>query len=103
MMVEKEKRIAFATIKEILSIKSDGGDVIPNIDISLIESFSRSIRIGKQIYWIRREVSDYMKIHGGIRMHSSSIKVEKEILFLTCDIMNALVVASTRHTNYILV
>ena len=38
----KEKRIAFATIKEILSIKSDGGDVIPNIDISLIESFSRA-------------------------------------------------------------
>ena len=89
--IGKERRIAFETIKEVLGIKSNGGDVIPNVDISLIESFSRASGMDHADHWIRREVRDYMKIHGGIRMHNTSIKVEKEIIFLTCDIMNALV------------
>ena len=58
----KEKRISVYTIKEILNIKNEGGDIISDVDVSLIESFSRAAGSGfadhldkkrdKRIFWI---------------------------------------------------
>ena len=99
----KERRIAFQTMSEILSIKQDGGDILRHFDISLLQSFNSGA--GKDPFnadvWIRKEISDNLD---NLRKHSyvgkDTIESTAEI-FLTCDLMNALgAVAENINTLY---
>lgn len=87
---EIEGRRAFQTMAEILSIKKDGAEVLSNLDLSMLQSFTPLAGQGLADAWIRREISNNMS-----NLQWQNVVQRDEIersnaFFLTCDLMNAL-------------
>lgn len=81
----KERRIAFQTIAEILSIKNSGGEILPLTDLSLLQSFVPVSGQGFADAWIRREIaasSEQLLEYKDVK--SNGIQ-QSNIVFLTCD------------------
>jgi len=104
--VGKERRLGLSSIKEVISIKKNGGGTNPSIDNSLIESFSRASGEKYADHWIRREILEFISSVTDrlTRDDQGETVTEKSgIIFLTCDIMNSLVAVSENiNTLYIL-
>lgn len=97
LRAEGNVRTAFQSMSEIVSIRKDGGLIIPRIDLSLMSAFVRSTPEKDEDYisfseasgrgfadaWIRQEFSEFLK-------HVSDSFDPDSIFFLTCDLMNAL-------------
>lgn len=86
----KERRIAFQTISEILSIKNNGGGILPITDLSLLQSFVPVSGQGYADAWIRREVaasSNQLVQYKEVKPNEIQ---QTNTVFLTCDLMNAL-------------
>jgi hypothetical protein len=94
----KEKRLSLYTIREILIMKREGAEVLPEPEIPLLESFSRAAGTGFADHWIRREISEYAKRQTAVFERDKSGNVVNAdrpvIVFITSDIMNALVANS---------
>jgi len=83
----KEKRLAFFAAREINFLRATAGggfdfEMLPNIDASLMTSFTE--KAGKQLtdMWIRKEIHDAMT--------TGMLGRSQDVVFLTCDLMNAL-------------
>src|SRR5689334_13020450 len=83
----KERRLAFHTISEILTMKNDGAQLLHNLDLSLIQSFTPLAGQGYADLWIRKETHE--SLHEYDDMIKGQVK-RSRIVFLTCDLMNAL-------------
>jgi hypothetical protein len=87
---EKDIRIAFQSMGEILSMKKDGAKVLPVSDLSLVSSFSQQAGKGNADAWIRKEISSSKSdLVGSKRISGGELKTSN-IAFLTCDLMNSL-------------
>jgi hypothetical protein len=99
---DKEKRIAFHSIVEILLMKNNGAELLPDIEMSLLQSFSPLAGRGFADAWIRREIFNalsLLKVHDKVRTNDKT--EEPHIVFLTCDLMNALAaIAENLNTFY---
>jgi hypothetical protein len=82
---EKEIRIALQSIKEILTMKREGADVLPLLDQNTITSFTEKAGDDFADAWIRMEISKPIKssLRGGHFQDENRV-------FVTCDLMNAL-------------
>lgn len=78
----KERRVAFSATTEVMFLRRHGAQLLPSIDSSLLASFSE--KAGTQFVdaWIRKEVHDFIG--------NTSQVYAGNVLFLTCDLMNAL-------------
>ncbi|MGC1930734.1 MAG: hypothetical protein WA667_17325 [Candidatus Nitrosopolaris sp.] len=63
----KERRIAFQTMSEFLSIKQNGGDILQHFDMSLLQSFNSGAGKDNADAWIRKEISNNLD---NLRKHS---------------------------------
>ena len=94
----KEKRISLNAINEVLSLQNDRAEVLPNLDFPLLDSFSGAAGRGFADYWIRREISDYANKQNAADTRDNGGRVitipKPQIVFMTCDIMNALAATS---------
>jgi hypothetical protein len=102
---DKESRIAFNTIAEILSMKNNGAELLPDVEVSLLQSFSPLAGRGLTDAWIRREISNALSSLGVQDKARRNDKVERSdtVVFLTCDLMNALAaIAENFNTFYFL-
>jgi hypothetical protein len=86
--IGKETRISFQTMKEILSIRKDGASILPNLNMSLLHSFTPLAGRGFADTWIRREISDYLSQINQQIVPASTLR--SNVAFVTSDIMNAL-------------
>ena len=79
-------------------MKREGAEVLPEPEIPLLESFSRAAGTGFADHWIRREISEYAKRQTAVFERDKSGNVVNAdrpvIVFITSDIMNALVANS---------
>jgi hypothetical protein len=85
-----DKRLAFYAAREVRFLRSNiNFDLLPNIDTLLFSTFPE--KAGKKLVdmWIRKEIHDFVGGMGGYANVSP-----KEIVFLTCDLMNALAAES---------
>lgn len=104
--VGKERRVGLSSIKEVISIRKNGGNTNPNISNSLLESFSYAS--GKKLadHWIRKEVQEFISSLNDrfTRNKQGETTIQKaSIIFMTCDIMNSLAAVSEDiNTFYIL-
>jgi hypothetical protein len=83
----KEKRLSFFAAREINFLRQRMGsgfsfEMLSNIDASLMTGFTETA--GKQLtdMWIRKEIHDAME--------AGMLGSQQGIVFLTCDLMNAL-------------
>lgn len=86
----KEKRIAFSSMAELQKIISDGGLFSSKIDYSLLREFTNIAGRGFADSWIRMEISQYHIHHSEATSNFPSHTYFTPIVFLTCDLMNAL-------------
>jgi hypothetical protein len=85
-----DKRLSFYAAREVRFLRSNiNFDLLPNIDTLLFSTFSE--KAGKKLVdmWIRKEIHDFVGGMGGYTNVSP-----KEVVFLTCDLMNALAAES---------
>lgn len=77
-----EKRLAFYATKEIVFLRKNNAKLFEQVDIPLLTGFTE--KAGRQLtdVWIRREVHDFIERH--------ELSKKTDVLFLTCDLMNAL-------------
>lgn len=91
----KDKRLAFYAAKEILFLKRYHAVLLPQLNISLLEGFSRIAGSQPRFTdaWIRREIHDFMREEIK-RRRQISVEGARDlsfgVIFLTCDLMNAL-------------
>jgi hypothetical protein len=99
----KETRVAFNTIVEILSMKNNGAEVLPSIDMLLLRSFTPLAGRGLADSWIRREISDASSVLAVQDKVKRNGKFEgSDIVLLTCDLMNAFAaIAENLNTFYL--
>jgi hypothetical protein len=94
----KEKRVSLHAINEILSLQKHQAEILPNLDLPLLESFSRAAGSGFADVWIRRKISEYANKQSALSTRNKNGKVitisKPGIIFMTCDIMNALAAAA---------
>jgi len=85
----KEKRLAFYTAREILFLREYGASLLPQLDPATLEGFSHIAGESFTDAWIRREVHNFKEQKV---IPSSGHMTEKgdSVIFLTCDLMNAL-------------
>lgn len=88
-----EKRLALEAGIEIKSLQDEGASLLPELDLTLLEGFSRLAGEKFVDAWIRREVSNFVGTEikpksGATIIGSPSLK--EAVIFLTCDLMNAL-------------
>ena len=70
---------------EILKIKNDGGEVIPFVDRTLLETFAKASGNRLAEAWIRMEVAKY------VINHKNRTQGSKEtFIFLSLDLLNSL-------------
>jgi hypothetical protein len=81
----KEKRIAFNSMAEIHKMISDGATFSHKIDYSLLREFTKVAGQGFADAFIRMEISRY---HIG-DVNSNPTRINP-VIFLTCDLMNAM-------------
>lgn len=96
----KERRIAFHTMCEILSMDNDGGELLSNVDPDLLQSFTSIAGKGTAYTWIRKEIAGNLpnlRFAGNIGKDQLERASE---LFLTCDLMNAM--AAVAENKYII-
>jgi hypothetical protein len=97
----KERRIAFQSMGEILSMKNDGAEILPASDMSLIRSFSQEAGKGNADVLIRKEISNSKPDYVGSKQISDGELKTSNIAFLTCDLMNSLAaIAEDLNTIY---
>lgn len=79
-------------------MKNDGAQLLHNLDLSLIQSFTPLAGQGYADLWIRKEIHE--SLHEYDDMIKGQVK-RSRIVFLTCDLMNALsAVAENLNTFY---
>ncbi|MGC1131363.1 MAG: PIN domain-containing protein [Nitrososphaeraceae archaeon] len=102
----KEKRLGLLSIKEVISIKKNGGLTNPKISTSLLESFSRASGTNYADHWIRKEIMEFNSTLHGIEKRNANGEYHLEKsngILVTCDIMNSLVsVSENINTLYII-
>jgi hypothetical protein len=86
----KARRRAFQAMSEILSIKHNGGDILQNLDISLLQSFAPHAGEGFADAWIRREISNNHDLRRPKFVSKDHTEATFSEIFLTCDLMGAL-------------
>jgi hypothetical protein len=97
----KERRIAFQTMGEILSMKNDGAEMLPMVDLFLLQSFTPLAGQGFADSWIRREIANNMDRLERDNIIGRDTIERSNAVFLTCDLMNALAaVAENLNTFY---
>jgi hypothetical protein len=95
--IAKAKREAFLTMSEILSIKHGGGDILENVDLSLLQSFAPNAGTGFADAWIRREILS----NHGLNTEQGQSGTTSSKIFLTCDHIGAMAaVAENINTLY---
>ena len=85
-----DKRLSFYAAREVRLLRSNNNfDLLPNIDTLLFSTFSE--KAGRQLVdmWIRKEIHDFVEGMEGYTNMSA-----KDVVFLTCDLMNALAAES---------
>ncbi|HET7390515.1 MAG TPA: hypothetical protein VFJ51_06805 [Nitrososphaeraceae archaeon] len=87
---EMEVRRAFHTMAEILSMKKDGAEILSNVDLSMLQSFTPLSGQGFADTWIRREISNNMSSLQWQNVVRRDEIERSNAIFLTCDLMNAL-------------
>jgi hypothetical protein len=85
-----ERRAAFQSMGEILSMKNDGGRLLPNADMSLIRSFKPESGKSNADALIRREISDCKDNLVTNTVQQDKVSRASNLAFLTCDLMNSL-------------
>ena len=85
----KEKRLAFYATNEIMFLRNHGAELLPPIDVSLLASFPEKAGRGFTDMWIRREIHNFV-IERAHFVSMTSQQYPEDVLFLTCDLMNAL-------------
>src|SRR5919106_1920954 len=102
----KERRLGLSSIKEVISIKKNGGLTNSRISSSLLESFSRASGSKYADHWIRKEIQEFISTLHGVEKRNTNgeVFIEKSnAILLTCDIMNSLVAVSENiNTFYVL-
>ena len=71
----KEKRVSLHAINEILSLQKHQAEILPNLDLPLLESFSRAAGNGFADVWIRREISEYANKQTALSTRNKNGKV----------------------------
>ena len=84
---DRDRRIAFHTAKEILALQREPNSTLPEADIDLLTSFGTAV--GKKFAdaWVRKEVTSYVR---HLRENRGQEDKFKAVVFVTCDLMNAL-------------
>jgi hypothetical protein len=84
-------------MSEILSIKHGGGDILENVDLSLLQSFAPNAGTGFADAWIRREILS----NHGLNTEQGQSGTTSSKIFLTCDHIGAMAaVAENINTLY---
>jgi hypothetical protein len=85
----KEKRLAFYAMREIMILQDLGGNLLPDLDNSLLTSFAEKSGTKFTDAFIRREIHEFR--FPKFRVVDSREKVaRRNCYFLTCDLMNGL-------------
>lgn len=78
----KEKRVALYATREIMFLREHRAELLEPFDVSLLTSFPEKAGTKFVDAWIRREIHDFIRMKSKVYAGN--------VLFLTCDLMNAL-------------
>ena len=86
-----KSRQAYTAFAEVLRLRNAGAELLPQIDPSVLHSFSDIAGKGFSDGWIRREVQTFREKHSSrLQTVTSRLQAVEEAIFLTSDLVNSL-------------